>query len=256
MLRGVQNAARSDGDADCVANPRCITRRRTEGLVCLFRVERPDAGARPELGARLLSRRAGHAIARLTGIRCRSAVHVHGTAAVDRERVHRMVAGERESPDDGLRGSRRRHAVRRQRVSDDAIALLGVEHPVVQRDAGATGSTRRRRLAKARSLVGASVVIRVAQRHEKATRGRLCRVVSAAPCIHVDVAIVGDDDVAGVAEAVGEDGCAEARRKGKAAVVAGTGTRRRSAGRCRRSTGRAIGADIAPALTSCCENDA
>jgi hypothetical protein len=72
----------------------------------------PDAGARLEFGARLNARRVRHSVFDLAGIGRRAQVDVERALRIDPERVHRMIAGERQSGDDHLGRCARRNRAR------------------------------------------------------------------------------------------------------------------------------------------------
>jgi hypothetical protein len=141
-----------------------------------------------------------------------------------------MIAVDRHVGDDHLDTRRVRHELPgRQLVPHDGRPGFRVEIALVERDAGATGSLGRRRRAKANDRVGLARVLRVAHRDEEAARGwPLQRIVFATPRVDVHVAIGGDDNVARVADGVGEHGRAEARGKRDATVIAGALPLRRS----------------------------
>jgi hypothetical protein len=101
----------------------------------------------------------------------------------------------------------------------------------VKRDARAAGAAALDAVAEADVDVGAAVARGVLQGHQKSAGGRrVVAVVAAAPGVDVDDAVRGDDEVPGMADAVGEHGCAETRGKRDPAVVSGAGCRRRRLG--------------------------
>src|SRR5438094_6332208 len=74
VLRRPELALTVDGDADGVPDASCITTRRREGPTGLVRIVLPDAAARPELRARIVTRRVRHAIRQLARVRGRAEV--------------------------------------------------------------------------------------------------------------------------------------------------------------------------------------
>jgi glutathione S-transferase len=68
----------------------------------------------------------GRAVLELAGIGCRAEIDEQMALAVDGERMHRMIAGERQSRDNDLRIFLRRDAVGRQRIADDLVVLFSV----------------------------------------------------------------------------------------------------------------------------------
>ncbi|MGO9050064.1 MAG: hypothetical protein ACLQFW_24825 [Xanthobacteraceae bacterium] len=65
-------------------------------LIFLVGVIEPDAGAGFELRARLMAGRIGDAVLQLTRIGRRAEIDEQAAFAVDREGMHRMVAGDRQ----------------------------------------------------------------------------------------------------------------------------------------------------------------
>src|SRR5271166_4548366 len=70
-----------------------------EPLPSPIRVVAPDTGPCLELSARLNTRRIRHSVSGLAGIRGRAEVHIECTWGIDLERVHRVIAGKRQSRD-------------------------------------------------------------------------------------------------------------------------------------------------------------
>jgi hypothetical protein len=81
--------------------------------------------------------------------------------------THRMVAGQRQARNDGLRRSGQRDPVRRQRITHDAIIALGIEVTLVDRDAGPALVAVGRSGANAYDLVGPSIARGVLQSPQK-----------------------------------------------------------------------------------------
>src|ERR1700760_4770759 len=108
------------------------------------------------------------------------------TLRVDREWVHRMVAGERQRRDDDLRRRSRSDHSRRQRITHDAIVYFGVKRTVIEGDAGAAATALGEAVPEAKMHVGMSTSLCVLERHEEtAWRRGIVTVIAAAPGIHI-----------------------------------------------------------------------
>ncbi len=139
-----------------------------------------------------------------------------------------MVAGERQAGNDRLRRPLRHRGARRQGVADDAVILLGVDRALEELDPGAAGRTLRDAVAETLDVVGMAGAVRIAQRDEEPAAGRrIVAVIAPAPGIDVDGPVRCHDEVAGMADIVGEDGGAEAGRERDAAIIPGAAGRRR-----------------------------
>src|SRR4051812_4035187 len=79
-----------------VADPGSITICGRELLVCFLGVVSPDAAAGLEFGARLGARRLERPILQLAGIRRGAHIHIQKSIAADVERMHGMVAAQRQ----------------------------------------------------------------------------------------------------------------------------------------------------------------
>ena len=143
MLGDEQTAGGIEGKTFAVAQPGGISLGRREMLIFFVGVVEPDAGAGLELGAGLMAGRIGDAVLHLAGIGRRAEIDEQMALGIDDERMHRMIAGERQAGEDDLRLSVRRDAVGRQRIADDLVVLLGVEAAFVDADAGAAGRALR-----------------------------------------------------------------------------------------------------------------
>src|SRR4051812_28021078 len=95
--------ARFDGDAFPVPNAGDVALSRRELLSRALRVVPPDATPGPKLGARTMAGGQGGPILDLARVRGRSQIDIQSAAGVDAERMHRVVAGEREALNDDLR---------------------------------------------------------------------------------------------------------------------------------------------------------
>ena len=213
MLRDENVVVGIDREPFGVAYPGRETLRRRERLVGLVRVIAPDAAARLELGAWVDAGGLRNAILRLAGVGCRGDVDVQGPISIDRERMHGMIAAQRQSGHDRHRGPIRHDRAGRKRIAQDLVIDLGVQRPVVEADAGTARAAAFHGLTEALVNVGSARPGGVLQRHEEAARmGRIVAVVAAGPRIDIDDPIRGDNHVASMADAVGEDGRAEAGR--------------------------------------------
>jgi hypothetical protein len=121
----------------------------------------------------------------------------------------------------------RHDAIRRQRVADDLVVLLGIKAAIVDADAGAAGRSLRHTVAEALDHVGAAFAVIVFERDEEAAGRRpVILIVAAAPGVDVKHAVRIERHLPGVAEIVGEHGGAEIGRQRNAAIVADAGVAR------------------------------
>ncbi|BDV35279.1 hypothetical protein [Methylocystis iwaonis] len=136
-----------------------------------------------------------------------------------------MVAGNRQAGDHYFGLGFRRDLAGRQRVTDNAVAFFRINGAVIEADAGAARAAALRRLAEALDNIRCAVAVLILKRNEEAALMRLSPlpVIAPAPCIDVNDAVVGDGDVAGVADLIGEDRGAETRGQRYAGVAAGAG---------------------------------
>jgi len=140
--------------------------------------------------------------------------------------MHRVIAGERQAGYHDLGLLAWHNGVGRQGVARDAVVRFGVERSVIERDPGAARIAGLRARTEAADHVGVALAGGVLQGHQKsAGHWRDVAIVAAAPGIHVDHAVRGDGHLPGMADMVGEDCRAEARRERDAAIVARTGLR-------------------------------
>src|ERR1700681_2342103 len=184
---------------------------RREALLGLVRVIAPDAGAARLLGAGIVAWRVGEPVLLLASVGGRAKVNEKIAFRRDQEGMHRMVAGSGQAGDDRLASALWGDFVRGNRIAHDAVVDLGVDHAVVEDEAGAAVSAARDRFAEPFDDVGAPAAMRVLQRDDKATRWNgAVIVVDAAPGVDVERSVRGDRHLAGVADIVGEDRGAEA----------------------------------------------
>ncbi len=163
------------------------------------RIVAPRAGPRLEFRARAEAGRPGHTIAGLAGIGGRAEVHIEMALWVDHERMHRMIAAERKSGNDDLRRPGRDGHFARQSITHDAVVHLRIEPILVKCDPGTAVAALRIGIAEADVHVSAAVPVDVLQRHQKAAgRWRVVAVIAAAPGIHEDNALGGNDEMPGV----------------------------------------------------------
>jgi hypothetical protein len=208
-------------DALAVAEPGREALGGRELLTDTVRVVAPDPRSRLELRAWIEPRRVEHAVLRLAGIGGGAEIDIEPALRIDRERVHRMVAGQGQPRNHNLRGAGRRDHARRQGITHDAIVHLRVKRPAVERDACAARTAGRHAVAEANLDVGPSVAIGVLERdQETAGRRRVITVVAPAPGVDVDHPVRGNDEVSSMADIVREDGRAKPGRQRDPAVVA------------------------------------
>ena len=138
--------------------------------------------------------------------------------------MHGVIAGERQAGQYDLRLPVRHDAVRRQGVTDDLVVLLGIETVFVDADAGAAGRPLRHPVAETLDPIGMAVALGVFERHQEAAGRRLVvMIIAATPSVDIERAVGTEHHLAGVAEIVGENGCAEAGRQRDAASVGSAG---------------------------------
>ena len=146
----------------------------------------------------------------LAGIRRRAEIHVHRSLGADEERMHGMVAGQRQSRNDGFARTTRHDRAGGQRVARDAVIDLRVDRAFVHADACPARAAALHGFAKALGHIGFSRTVFILQGDEETSRVRsVVAVVPARPGIDVDHSARRHNHVAGVADIVGEDGCTE-----------------------------------------------
>src|ERR1700733_11354162 len=146
---------------------------------------------------------------------------------IDPERMHWVIAGEGKPRNNDLRLRIRRRCARRQCVAHDAIVRFGVERSIVESDPGSPGIAAVGAGTKAGDYISAALTPGVLQRHqESAWRWRVVTKIGPAPGVDVQHPIWSKRHLPGVADVVGEYGCAETGRQGDAAIVTRTGQRR------------------------------
>ena len=213
---GHEKTARGvEREAFAIAYPCREALRRREFLVRLVGVIAPGSAARLELRARLSSRRLQHAIFFLAGVGRGAEIDEKAAFGVDREGMHRMVARCRQAGHDRFGPGFRRDLAVFKRVADDAVVALREDRALVETDAGAAMASGGCRLAEAFDDVGVAVAFRILQRDQKpARRRRIVLVIDAAPGVcDIDDAVGRRDELAGVADVIGEDRRAEAARQ-------------------------------------------
>ena len=209
----------------CAARWRSARRERTADR-CGWR---HSARCRPASRApcTLDARRIRNSVLPLAGIGGGAEVDVQGALRIDLERMHGMVAGERQPRNDDLGRAGRRDRARRQGVADDAVVGLREQRAVINCDSRPAGIAALGSRAEANDLVGAAAAGRVLQRQQEAAVRRLgvlgVGVIAAAPGVDVDHAVRGNDHMPGVADIVGEHGGAESGRQRNPAIVSRAG---------------------------------
>jgi hypothetical protein len=83
-----------------------------------------------------------------------------------------MIAGQRQAGEYHLRSLLRRDAIRRQRIADDLVILLGIEAALVDVNAGAARGPLRDPIAETLDDIGTAGSIAVLERCKKAARRR------------------------------------------------------------------------------------
>jgi hypothetical protein len=140
--------------------------------------------------------------------------------------MHWVVAGDGQSRDDHIGRCAWRDRPFRQRIANDAVIHLRVERTLVERNPGAAGTALLAGLAEANVDVGPAIAFRILERHQKSTRRRrVVAIVYAAPRIDVDHSVRGGSHLAGMADVVCENGCAEPGCQGDSAIVTRTSLR-------------------------------
>jgi hypothetical protein len=221
MLGREQSAGVVEGEALAISQAAHETLLGRKDLSRLVGVIEPRAGARLLLGAWVVAGRVGNAIFELTGIGRRAEIDKQPPFRVDHERVHGMVAGQRQAGQHHGGWPDRQRCPRSERIAQDAAVFFGKKRVVVKRNAAAAGPTLLHPNAKALNEIGASFARGVLQSDEKtARRRRRVGKVAAAPGVGVERAVRGCDKMADMAEIVGKYRGAKSRRKGEAAVVA------------------------------------
>jgi hypothetical protein len=184
----------------------------------------PDAGARLKLRARLNAGRVWHSVFDLAGIGRRAQVDVERALRIDPERVHRVIAGKRQSGDDHLGQGARCDCPRLQGVTNDAIVRLRIKCAFIKCDPGAAGIAAFPARTETDNHVGASIAGGVLQSEKEAAGGRrVVAVIGPAPGVDVDHPIRRHHHLPRVADIVGEHRCAKAWRQRDPTVVACAG---------------------------------
>src|SRR3984893_18124453 len=224
MLGQINSTFGIECEALAIADPGGKPLRRRELLPGAVRVVAPRAAARLEFRARTDPRGVEHPVLDLAGIGGRAEIDIEIALPVDRKRMHRMVAGDRQPGDDHLRRRGRGNRAGGQSVAHDAIVHLGIERTVIKRDAGAAVAAVREAVAKANVDVGVPITLGILKSDQKpARRGGVVAIVAAAPGIDVDDPIRSDDKMPGVANIVRENGCAKPGSYRYSTVVARAG---------------------------------
>ena len=203
-----------------------ITFGRREDLLGAIGAVFPDPPACFQFRAGASSGNPRLTVLRLAGVCGGGNVYVQGPIVGDEERVHRMIAAQRQTGDDGLGGTSRNNAARRQCVSHDAIVDLGVDGAIVQADARAARTSGGDRFAEALhdiSLAGTSLVL---QGDQKSVGARLVRaIVGSRPCIDVDHSAGAHHHVTSVTDTVGKNRRTKAGGEFQSGVVTRAGGR-------------------------------
>src|SRR3984893_12690671 len=195
-----------------------------EPLPSPIRVVAPDAGPRLELSARLNTRRIRHSVSDLAGICGRAEVHIECTLDIDLERVHRVIAGKRQSRDDHLGRIMWCNSLRRQRITNDAVVCFRVKRAIIERDSSATGIPAFSAGTETDDHISPAVAGRIFQGNQESAGGRfVVAVIAATPAVDIEHAVGGHDHLPSVTDVVGEHRCTKAGGQGDRAVVARAG---------------------------------
>ncbi len=206
MLDGEHPASRVERNCLAVAQTGGGTFRWREGLVQFVGVIAPDAGTRFQLGARIDAGYAGDAILTLARVGRRSEVDEHIAHTIDRHRVHRMVAGQRQAGDDGVRLAGRSDTVIRQLIAYDLVVRFGIHIAVMHPDPGAAMVSLIGGRAETHDFGRRPVRICGAHRDQEPALGnRVVVVISAAPGIGIDDTVGGHGKMARMSQMVGKD---------------------------------------------------
>src|SRR5580692_3704 len=163
----------------------------------------PDAATSFKFGARIVAGYLGLPVLRLARIGRGSNVHVHGSIGTDDERMHGMIATERQLSDDRFSSILWDDGVGGKCIAHNAIVDLGINRPLIHADADTTRSSRLRSLTEALNHVCFSSARLVLESHQKAPIMRFVEVVVVSrPGVDVDHSARTDHQVAGVPNAL------------------------------------------------------
>src|SRR5258706_904114 len=137
MLRGEDAAGGIKGESFAVAQAARISLGWREALVGLVRVIAPDTAASHLLGAGIVPLRMGESVLLLAIVCGRAEVNEKIAFRRDQERMHRMVARSGQARDHRLPFALGCDLVPGERIAHDAVVDLGVDHAVVEYEAGA-----------------------------------------------------------------------------------------------------------------------
>src|SRR5882757_262905 len=211
MLRDEDAAGGVKREPLAVAQAAGVSLGRRKALVGLVGVIAPDTGTSSLLGAGIVPRRMGEPIPLLAIVGSRAKINEEIAFRCDQERMHRMVADNGQVRHHRLPFALGCDLVGRDRVAHDAVVGLGVDHAVMEYEAGATVAAARDRFTEPFDDVGVPVAMRVLQRDNKATRWNGAVVeIGAAPRVDVERSVRRDCHLAGVADVVRENCGAEA----------------------------------------------
>ena len=131
VLRDEDVSLSIDREALGIAYAGGKARGRRECLAGFVRVVAPNAPARLQLRAGVDARRFRRAVLSLAGVGRRGDIDVQGTVGSDRERMHGMIAAQRQSRHDRHRGTLRDDRVPRQRIAHDFIVDLSEQATLI-----------------------------------------------------------------------------------------------------------------------------
>src|ERR1700721_994059 len=109
----------------------------------------PDAATSLKFGARIVARYLGWPVFRLARIGGGKNRPVHGSIGTDDERMHGMIATQRQLRDDRFRSILWNDGVGGKCISHNAIVDLGINRPLIHADADTTCSSRLHSLTEA-----------------------------------------------------------------------------------------------------------
>src|ERR1700674_1081107 len=136
----------------------------------------PDAATSLKFGSRIVAVYLGLPVLRLARIGRGSNVHVHGSIGTDDERMHGMIATERQVGDDRFRSIFWNDCISGEGIAHDAIGDLRVDRPLTHADAYATGPSSLHGLTEPLDYICFSSARLALESHQKAPIVRFVEV--------------------------------------------------------------------------------
>src|ERR1700674_482228 len=137
----------------------------------------PDAATSLKFGAWIVAGYLGLPVLRLARIGRGSNVHIHGSIGTDDEWMHGMIATERQLGDDRFGSIFRNDGIAGQMISNNSIADLRVDSPLIHAAAHTTGCPRLHGFTETLHHVCFSSARLVLESHQKAAIMRFVEVV-------------------------------------------------------------------------------